>query len=124
MEKLRSELNENNDELKKSHETVCFFTNSGSEANDLALTLARVHTGRFDVLSMRNGYHGMTQAVIGATNIGTWKQPMPSGFGVLKAMAADPYSGPWGGKKCRDSPIQTKRDCSCKDGECKATDKC
>ncbi|KAK6047712.1 hypothetical protein COOONC_14783 [Cooperia oncophora] len=72
---------------------------------------------------MRNGYHGMTQAVIGATNIGTWKQPMPSGFGVLKAMAADPYSGPWGGKKCRDSPIQTKRDCSCKDGECMATDK-
>ncbi|PIO62304.1 aminotransferase, class III, partial [Teladorsagia circumcincta] len=105
-----------------SHMKVCFFTNSGSEANDLALTLARVHTGRFDVLSMRNGYHGMTQAVIGATNIGTWKQPMPSGFGVLKAMTADPYSGPWGGKKCRDSPIQTKRDCSCKDGECKATD--
>ncbi|KAK6010588.1 hypothetical protein OSTOST_24379, partial [Ostertagia ostertagi] len=58
------------------------------------------------------------------TIAGTWKQPMPSGFGVLKAMAADPYSGPWGGKKCRDSPIQTKRDCSCKDGECKATDKC
>ncbi|EYC17636.1 hypothetical protein Y032_0030g2187 [Ancylostoma ceylanicum] len=106
-----------------SHMKVCFFVNSGSEANDLAITLARVHTGRFDILSMRNGYHGMTQAVIGATNIGTWKQPMPSGFGVLKAMAADPYGGPWGGKNCRDSPIQPKRDCSCKAGECEATDK-
>uniref|UniRef100_A0A7I4XY20 Alanine--glyoxylate aminotransferase 2, mitochondrial n=1 Tax=Haemonchus contortus TaxID=6289 RepID=A0A7I4XY20_HAECO len=105
-----------------SHLKVCFFTNSGSEANDLAMTLARVHTGRFDILSMRNGYHGMTQAVIGATNIGTWKQPMPAGFGVLKAMAADPYSGPWGGKNCRDSPIQTKRECSCKDGQCMATE--
>lgn len=113
-EKLTSKL--------PGHLKVCFFVNSGSEANDLALTLARVHTGRFDVLSMRNGYHGMTQAVIGATNIGTWKQPMPSGFGVLKAMTADPYNGPWGGKNCRDSPIQTKRECSCKAGECQATD--
>ncbi|VDM53825.1 unnamed protein product [Angiostrongylus costaricensis] len=49
---------------------VCFFVNSGSEANDLAFALARVHTGRFDVLSLRNGYHGMTQTVLGATNIG------------------------------------------------------
>lgn len=48
---------------------------------------------------------------------------MPSGFGVLKAMAADPYGGPWGGKNCRDSLIQPKRDCSCEAGECKATDK-
>lgn len=48
---------------------------------------------------------------------------MPSGFGVLKAMTADPYNGPWGGKNCRDSPIQTKRECSCKAGECQATDK-
>uniref|UniRef100_A0A0K0CVE5 Alanine--glyoxylate aminotransferase 2, mitochondrial n=1 Tax=Angiostrongylus cantonensis TaxID=6313 RepID=A0A0K0CVE5_ANGCA len=104
------------------HLKVCFFVNSGSEANDLAFALARVHTGRFDVLSMRNGYHGMTQTVLGATNIGTWKQPMPFGFGILKAMAADPYSGPWGGRNCRDSPIQTKRKCSCGRDECKATD--
>uniref|UniRef100_A0A1I7ZJV1 Alanine--glyoxylate aminotransferase 2, mitochondrial n=1 Tax=Steinernema glaseri TaxID=37863 RepID=A0A1I7ZJV1_9BILA len=82
------------------HLKVCFFTNSGSEANDLALALARVHTGRFDCLTMRNGYHGMTQTVLGATNLGTWKQPMPSGFGMLKAMCPDPYNGPWGAGVC------------------------
>lgn len=37
-----------------------FFVNSGSEANELALELARVHTGHFDVLSLRNAYHGAT----------------------------------------------------------------
>ncbi|KAF8369033.1 hypothetical protein PRIPAC_86862 [Pristionchus pacificus] len=106
------------------HLSVCFFTNSGSEANDLALALARLHTGRFDVLSMRNGYHGMTQAVMGCTNLGTWKQPMPAGLGVLKAMNADPYAGPWGGKRCRDSPVDSiSRDCACKPGQCEAGDK-
>ncbi|CAJ0963868.1 unnamed protein product, partial [Mesorhabditis belari] len=105
------------------HLKVCFFVNSGSEANDLALALARVHTGRFDVLTMRNAYHGMTQTIFGATNLGTWKQPMPSGFGILKAMNADPYAGPWGGKNCRDSPCQPRRDCDCTQGQCKASDK-
>ncbi|CAI4221787.1 unnamed protein product [Auanema sp. JU1783] len=106
-----------------SHLKVCFFVNSGSEANDLAIALSRVHTGRFDMLSLRNGYHGMTQTVLGATNLGTWKQPMPAGFGILKAMSPDPYNGPWGGKACRDSPIQTKRNCDCSVGECKANEK-
>jgi alanine-glyoxylate transaminase/(R)-3-amino-2-methylpropionate-pyruvate transaminase len=100
---------------------VCFFVNSGSEANDLALELARLYTGRFDCLTVRNGYHGMTQTVAGATNLGNWKQPLPSGFGLLKTMCPDPYNGPWGGSKCRDSPIQTKRSCDCKSSdECKA----
>ncbi|KAK0424019.1 hypothetical protein QR680_008459 [Steinernema hermaphroditum] len=103
------------------HLKVCFFTNSGSEANDLALALARVHTGRFDCLSLRNGYHGMTQTVLGSTNLGTWKQPMPSGFGILKAMCPDPYNGPWGGKNCRDCPVPNKKgECGCGPGPCKA----
>src|ERR1700730_13053711 len=36
---------------------VCFFVNSGSEANDLALRIARVTTGRKDVLCFENAYH-------------------------------------------------------------------
>ncbi|VDK35889.1 unnamed protein product [Anisakis simplex] len=46
----------------------------------MALTLARLHTGRFDVLTLRNAYHGLTQAVQGASNLGTWKQPFPNGY--------------------------------------------
>lgn len=32
--------------------SVCFFVNSGSEANDLALRLARAHTGNQDVITL------------------------------------------------------------------------
>jgi alanine-glyoxylate transaminase/(R)-3-amino-2-methylpropionate-pyruvate transaminase len=34
----------------------------------------------------------------------------------------DVYRGTWGGKHCRDSPIQSLRDCSCREGECEAGD--
>ncbi|MBT2225413.1 aminotransferase class III-fold pyridoxal phosphate-dependent enzyme [Nonomuraea sp. NEAU-A123] len=37
---------------------VCFFVNSGSEANDLALRLAAAHTGAADVLVLDHAYHG------------------------------------------------------------------
>lgn len=37
---------------------VCYFVNSGSEANDLALLMARLHTGNYDILALRNCYHG------------------------------------------------------------------
>lgn len=32
--------------------SVCFFVNSGSEANDLALRLAQIHTGNTDVITL------------------------------------------------------------------------
>lgn len=32
---------------------VVYFTNSGSEANDLAVLMARLHTGVFDIISLR-----------------------------------------------------------------------
>ena len=35
-----------------------YFTNSGSEANDMAMMMAREYTGNFDIISFRNSYHG------------------------------------------------------------------
>jgi 4-aminobutyrate aminotransferase-like enzyme/Ser/Thr protein kinase RdoA (MazF antagonist) len=43
---------------------VCYFVNSGSEANELALRLARAHTGRRDLLVLDAGYHGNTTTLI------------------------------------------------------------
>src|SRR6202007_84016 len=40
--------------------TVCFFVNSGSEANELALRLARAHSGRRNVIVLEHAYHGNT----------------------------------------------------------------
>lgn len=44
--------------------SVCFFVNSGSEANELALRLARAHTGRHDVVALEHGYHGNTTTLV------------------------------------------------------------
>ncbi|HSM61808.1 MAG TPA: aminotransferase class III-fold pyridoxal phosphate-dependent enzyme, partial [Longimicrobiales bacterium] len=43
---------------------VCFFVSSGSEANELALRIARTATGRTGVVALEGGYHGNTQGLI------------------------------------------------------------
>ncbi|XP_015906962.1 alanine--glyoxylate aminotransferase 2, mitochondrial [Parasteatoda tepidariorum] len=101
---------------------VVYFCNSGSEANDLALELARLSTGSFDVLSLRNSYHGDTPSSGGLCGMGTWKHSCPQGFGVHHVMNPNPYRGLWGGSNCRDSPVQVDRKCSCGEGQCFAND--
>ena len=44
--------------------SVVFLVNSGSEANDLAMRLARAHTGADSWLTLRHAYHGHTASVI------------------------------------------------------------
>ncbi|RZF41480.1 hypothetical protein LSTR_LSTR000194 [Laodelphax striatellus] len=44
--------------------SVCFFVNSGSEANDLALRLARTHTKHQDVITLDHAYHGHLTSLI------------------------------------------------------------
>ncbi|HEY7475584.1 MAG TPA: aminotransferase class III-fold pyridoxal phosphate-dependent enzyme [Vicinamibacterales bacterium] len=46
---------------------TCFFVNSGTEANELALRLARTHTKRRDLLVVDGAYHGHTSALIAAS---------------------------------------------------------
>eukprot|EP00850_Spirogloea_muscicola_P021784 SM000261S09983 [mRNA] locus=s261:99648:103044:- [translate_table: standard] len=78
---------------------VCYFVNSGSEANDLALLMARLATGAYDTLALRGGYHGMSTATMGLTAHSTWKHAVPQapqGFGVHHMMAPDAYRGPFG----------------------------
>jgi alanine-glyoxylate transaminase/(R)-3-amino-2-methylpropionate-pyruvate transaminase len=68
----------------------------------MALMLARAHTANYDIICLRNGYHGMSMETMGLCGQHTWKQPMPQGFGIRHAMNPDPYRGPFGndGKRC------------------------
>ena len=75
---------------------VCYFTNSGSEANDLAMLMARLHTGNFDILALRNAYHGLSNQAMGLTALHSWKYPYPHGFGVKHVKCPDRYRGPHG----------------------------
>ncbi len=73
---------------------VCFFVNSGSEANELALRLARAHTGREDIIVLEHAYHGHTNTLI---DISPYKFNGPGGRGkqpwVHVAPLADDYRG-------------------------------
>lgn len=75
---------------------VVYFVNSGSEANDLALLMARLYTGNYDVIALRNGYHGGIASAMGITAHSTWKFNYPHSFGIHHALAPYPYRGPWG----------------------------
>ncbi|MGH2407904.1 MAG: aminotransferase class III-fold pyridoxal phosphate-dependent enzyme, partial [Candidatus Limnocylindrales bacterium] len=74
---------------------VCFFVNSGSEANELALRLARAYTGRRDVLVLEGAYHGNSGGLV---EISPYKFDGPGGAGrpehVHVAPLPDVYRGP------------------------------
>lgn len=61
---------------------MVYFVNSGSEANDLAMLLARIHTKNYDIISFRNAYHGMSPYVMGITAHSTWRFEIPVMQGI------------------------------------------
>lgn len=73
---------------------MVFFVNSGSEANDLAMRLARAHTGRRGVITMEGAYHGHTVEVV---HISPYKYDRAGGAGrplhVKEAPLPCVYSG-------------------------------
>lgn len=75
---------------------VCFFLCSGSEANELALRLARAHTGRRDVMVVDGAYHGNTNTLV---EMSPYKFKGPGGAGqpdwVQVAPMPDDYRGPY-----------------------------
>ena len=58
--------------------SVCYFVNSGSEANELALRLARAHTKARDMIVLEHAYHGNTTTLI---DISPYKHDGPGGDG-------------------------------------------
>ena len=75
---------------------VCYFVNSGSEANDLAIRMSRHFTGRQDVIVLDHAYHGTSTLTM---EISPYKFDQKAGFGqrpwVHKALSPDLYRGPY-----------------------------
>lgn len=78
--------------------SVCFFVNSGSEANELALRLARAHTQARDLIVLDHAYHGNTNTLI---DISPYKHDGPGGGGppswVHKVPLPDLFRGAYPG---------------------------
>jgi alanine-glyoxylate transaminase/(R)-3-amino-2-methylpropionate-pyruvate transaminase len=81
---------------EESNLTVTYFTNSGSEANEVALLSAREFTGNNEVISLRNAYHGGTSATMGLTAHSTWKFKTNATNSVKNALAPYCYRCPYG----------------------------
>ena len=82
--------------LKKLPKELCVlhFLNSGSEANELAIRMAKTITGRKDMLAIEIGYHGNTNAVIAVSSYkfdGTGGQGKPKNTHILPM--PDSYRG-------------------------------
>lgn len=77
----------------------CFFTNSGSEANETAIMTARAATGEETVVALRHCYHGGTNAVLNLCGHGNWKFPAQPYAGVVHAQAAYCYRCPFGASR-------------------------
>ncbi|CAN6463304.1 unnamed protein product [Victoria cruziana] len=75
---------------------VVFFTNSGTEANELAMMIARLYTGNHDIISLRNAYHGNAAGTMCATAQSCWKFNVSVQSGVHHALNPDPYRGVFG----------------------------
>src|SRR5262245_45396800 len=76
--------------------SVSYFTNSGSEANELAVLMSREFTGHSEVISLRNSYHGGTQGTMALTAHGTWKFPSNPPSAVKNATPGYCYRCPFG----------------------------
>jgi 4-aminobutyrate aminotransferase-like enzyme/Ser/Thr protein kinase RdoA (MazF antagonist) len=81
--------------------SVCYFVNSGSEANELALRLARAHTRRRDVIVLDAAYHGNTTTLV---DISPYKFNGPGGEGAAPWVHVLPLPDTYRGKYKRDDP--------------------
>ncbi len=76
------------------HLEVIHLVNSGSEANELALRMARAASGRRAVLAIEGGYHGNTSGLV---EVSPYKFDGPGGAGrpetTFVAPLPDPYRG-------------------------------
>lgn len=101
LSRYMAELAEKLANLAPGDVDTCYFTNSGSEANELAVMNARVATGEQTVISLRHGYHGGTGVPIGLCGHQSWKFPAQPAPDVVHATAPYCYRCPFG--KSRNS---------------------
>jgi len=81
--------------------SVCFFVNSGSEANELALRLARTYTGQRDMIVLEAAYHGNTNTLI---DISPYKHNGPGGTGTPDWVHIAPIPDDYRGAHKRNDP--------------------
>src|SRR6202158_5662405 len=73
-----------------------FFTNSGTEANEAAILLARMATGSYDIVALRHAYAGGSQLAKSVTAHSPWRKGGVISFGISHAINPYCYRCPLG----------------------------
>ncbi|MCY4572244.1 MAG: aminotransferase class III-fold pyridoxal phosphate-dependent enzyme, partial [Gemmatimonadetes bacterium] len=81
---------------------VVFLVCSGSEANELALRMARCHTGNDGVVCLEGGYHGNTGGLV---EVSQYKFDGPGGSGPSDRVAVAPMPDAYRGRYRRDEGL-------------------
>ncbi|MDH3377760.1 MAG: aspartate aminotransferase family protein [Gammaproteobacteria bacterium] len=82
--------------MPAGHDWVVHFMNSGAEAADLALLMARSFTRNIDFLALRGGYHGATFGAQSLTGISGFRHNVPLLGGIQHVANPDAYRGVYG----------------------------
>ena len=73
-----------------------FFSNSGTEADETAMVLARLYTGRQEIIALRHAYHGRSMLAMSAAGHSTWRHGGTAVAGIHHAQAPYCYRCPFG----------------------------
>jgi 4-aminobutyrate aminotransferase-like enzyme len=85
--------------IMKNKNIQSFFCNSGTEANEHAITLAKKATGKHEIISLQCGFYGRGGTTAGLTGIGSWRAGLgPFIPGVYHAPSYHCYRCPMGYK--------------------------
>ena len=77
--------------LKKS-----FFTSSGTEANETAILLAKIYSGKQEIIALRHGYSGRSLTALSLTGHAPWRLIPTQVGGIKHAMSPYCYRCPFG----------------------------
>ena len=84
----------------KNKQIKSFFCNSGTEANEHSITLAKKATGKHEIISLQCGFYGRGGATAGLTGIGSWRAGLgPLLPGIYHAPSYHCYRCPMGQKE-------------------------
>lgn len=79
------------DHLPAGQDWVVQFVNSGAEALDLAFMMSRAYSGNFDLLYLRDAYHGLHGVTMGSCGFAVCRQPAPSAPGFHSVICPNQY---------------------------------
>jgi 4-aminobutyrate aminotransferase-like enzyme len=85
-------------QITPGHLQKSYFTNSGTEANEMAILLARMSTGSFDVVALRHGYSGGSTIARSMTGQAPWRKGGVVSVGFSHAINPYCYRCPLGMK--------------------------